>query len=58
MNGRNDLRSLVSRALGDLASGVTLSAILEQCIRIAELRQDLGNAWPRHMAEVLAEVVV
>ncbi|HSW43453.1 MAG TPA: hypothetical protein VLM76_13165 [Patescibacteria group bacterium] len=45
MNGRDDPRSLVSRALGDLASGVPLSAILEQCIRIAELRQDLFNAW-------------
>jgi hypothetical protein len=48
MTGRDGLQPLVSRALSDLASGVLLSAVLEQCIRIAERRQDLGNAWWMH----------
>jgi uncharacterized small protein (DUF1192 family) len=45
MAGSEDAREIVRQALVDLASAKELGPTLEQCIRVAELRQDYWNLW-------------
>lgn len=45
MAASGEAHKLVNRALGALASATRLVPVLEQCIRIAELRQDYYNLW-------------